>query len=507
MSGKLLKEAFVSNLNGTSLTEISLGLSVPPLCVVGRGLLLIFHHLQHGEPTWSWQYRLLLDFVLLVVPIILSCTLLSNVLFCVPLFFLAVYAITLCAFYIKRNNYVGVSIQEIIRVFLQTEPENDFVPSITIFRVAINILTAVSILAVDFPLFPRRYAKTESYGTGVMDFGVGCYVFANALVSPEARRHCGMLQKKGSPLTKQIVSVWPLLLLGIGRFLSVKAVDYHEHVSEYGVHWNFFFTLAVVRVGASVLLTIIPLHRSWIVAVVLAVLYQITLETTTLKMFILHGTDGKGTREGILNANREGLLSVFGYVAIYMAGMQVGLYVLKKRTVVKDWVKAIFFLLVASFTLFTMFNMLQEYIEHASRRIANLPFVVWVVAQCLFFLSTILFADLVLVFAKLLVNGSTVPCSWNCPKSLYRNKKIDDLDSSSKRKDIKRRTFCLLDAISRNQLLFFLLANVMTGLVNMLLDTIHTNNSLALSVLILYMFCNCIVMYVLHVQNIALKCW
>lgn len=47
--------------------------------------------------------------------------------------------------------------------------------------------TAISILAVDFTVFPRRFCKTETYGTGLMDAGVGLFVVSNALVSPEAR--------------------------------------------------------------------------------------------------------------------------------------------------------------------------------------------------------------------------------------------------------------------------------------------------------------------------------
>lgn len=34
--------------------------------------------------------------------------------------------------------------------------------------------------------------------------------------------------------------------------MATKGAGYQEHVGEYGVHWNFFFTLAAVELMTSV---------------------------------------------------------------------------------------------------------------------------------------------------------------------------------------------------------------------------------------------------------------
>ncbi|XP_074869827.1 glucosaminyl-phosphatidylinositol-acyltransferase PIGW [Carettochelys insculpta] len=504
MSQKLLKEAFISNLNGTSVLEISVGLALAPLCIACRALLLILYYLHNGRPLHSRKYHLLLDFTVLVAPFVLVSTVLSPVLPLLPIIFGAICAGLFYKIYSRRNLCIRTPLKQIVHDFLKTSLESDYIPSITVFRVYVNMLTAINILAVDFPQYPRRYAKTETYGTGAMDFGVGAFIFGNALVCPEVRQKTYRVQSKFSSLGRQLIAVWPLVLLGFGRLISVKSVEYHEHFSEYGVHWNFFFTLAVVRVTASLLLITFPTSKSWIVAIFLAVFYQLILNATQLKMFVLHGSDGKDTRVGFLNANREGLFSLYGYLAIYMASVQVGLYLLKKRTLVKDWIEVICFLLLTAFALFIFLHISQVYVDPVSRRMANLSFCIWMIAQCLAFFTSFLVTDLILVFTKLLVNGSRVPCCWNVMQS--PNTKHNSELTSFKR-EREWQNICIINAVDKNQLVFFLLANVMTGIVNMMIDTIHSDTSFALCILHLYMFTNCLIMYILHAKNIILKCW
>jgi len=32
------------------------------------------------------------------------------------------------------------------------------------------------------------------------------------------------------------------------RFVLLTSIDYHEHVTEWGTHWNFYLTIAVLNV-------------------------------------------------------------------------------------------------------------------------------------------------------------------------------------------------------------------------------------------------------------------
>ncbi|XP_006213375.2 phosphatidylinositol-glycan biosynthesis class W protein isoform X2 [Vicugna pacos] len=502
MSQKQMKEAFVSNHNGTSVLEVTEGLCLPALCILGRGLLIILS--QHLCSSHTWRTPFFIDFAFIIVPVVTTLTIFSSF---VLLEYLAVIIFGAGLFYqiyCRRTCYARMPIKKIHEKFLKVSLESEHIPAISCFRVINSAFTAVAILAVDFPLFPRRFAKTELYGTGAMDFGVGGFVFGTAMVCPEVRRK----YTKGSRfyyLTRSLYSVWPLVFLGMGRLVIIKSIDYQEHLTEYGVHWNFFFTLIFVKLITSLLLIIFPLNKSWIVAISIIILYQLALDFTPLKRLILYGTDGNGTRVGLLNANREGIISTLGYVAIHMAGVQTGSYVLKKRSHIKDWIKAAYHILLTATVLFIFLYIIQVNVEVASRRMANLAFCIWIVASCLILLSSLLLGDIILSFAKFLVKGAAVPCSWKLIHSPATDKKHSE--SLVSEPEGKKPTLCLITAMNRNQLIFFLLSNVTTGLINLSVDTLHSSNLWAFFVLNLYMFTNCLIIYVLHLQDKTIKYW
>lgn len=83
-----------------------------------------------------------------------------------------------------------MSVQKILKKFLKISLESEYISATSYFCVTNSAFTAVAILVVDFPLFPRRFVKTELSGTGTMDFRVGGFVLGTTMDFPEIRRKC-----------------------------------------------------------------------------------------------------------------------------------------------------------------------------------------------------------------------------------------------------------------------------------------------------------------------------
>jgi len=326
---------------------------------------------------------------------------------------------------------------------------------ISSYRVSVVLVTCLCILAVDFKIFPRCYAKVETYGSGIMDLGVGSFLVANALVSRQARNITSMSFRSA------LSSISPLVFLGFARIISTLGVDYQVHVGEYGVHWNFFFTLAAVSILTSIV-RIHPKHCGLVGLLILAG-YQIWLSSGLNEYLI---SDKRSA--DIISQNKEGVYSILGYWGMFLIGVSLGYYLFvdtkskgksRNTQVVKVWV------LAASFWILAI--ILDSYIERVSRRMCNFAYVMLVFGQNFQVLSILTLAGFI---------------------SYEKN-------------------LILEDAFNQNMLGSFLLANILTGLVNLSVDTLSASSLTAFMILSVYTFTLCMVTGLAHFFGVRMKFW
>jgi len=292
--------------------------------------------------------------------------------------------------------------------------------------------------------------------------------------------------------------VLPLFVLGVVRLISVKGTDYPEHESEYGRHWNFFFTMACIPV-LEVLLHNAMVHAPIsLVGYLVVLMHQWALSFASLQDYALNTG-----RLGIISANKEGLVSLSGYLAIHVIGLLTGTILLpvspsefkrakrqlqknidgKKDEQVSSTTKPqyrqndkiaieLFSYAALWWTCLGLSSLLDVRGGGVSRRLANLPYVLWVCAYNTTFILCYLLVDM--VFTSRMLSPHT--------------KNLSPTQASTKRVSTASE---LLDAINTNGLAFFLAANVLTGLINLSVRTMYASDAVSLMILSLYSFAIC----------------
>ncbi|KAF9581694.1 Glucosaminyl phosphatidylinositol (GlcN-PI) nositol acylation protein [Lunasporangiospora selenospora] len=361
---------------------------------------------------------------------------------------------------------------------------------LSVYRAGMMILTCIAILAVDFPIFPRRFSKVEVYGTSLMDLGVGSFVFSSGVVSAR-----GYLKKETMPFVNQMMialrTAIPLLVLGLGRFISTKGVDYQEHVTEYGMHWNFFFTLGFLPIFVTLFRQLAEYVRFSIVGSLIAVVYQWFLTYGGLEDYIQNAP-----RVDLISMNKEGIFSFAGYLAIFLVGIDVGLYVLpndpnffsRKKSSKRKAKRGKLAMILLSLGFLLCMGFLTSYgilRIPVSRQMANLSYFFWVITFNTGYILSFLLAEIAITKDE--------PSAL----AIARAQAKANLSTSSSSKKNQRPTATvqlpplacptLIEAVNRNGLAVFLVANVLTGLVNLSIKTLYTQNYHALAILTGYM--------------------
>ena len=96
--------------------------------------------------------------------------------------------------------------------------------------------------------------------------------------------------------------------------ITLKILNYQEHVSEYGVHWNFFVTLFLVWSSADLFRMIIPNDSIRVsVSILIMCVYQYWLILGSSKEDGLNFVSTyifSTERKDFISANKEGMLSL-----------------------------------------------------------------------------------------------------------------------------------------------------------------------------------------------------
>ncbi|KAL4934377.1 putative GPI anchor biosynthesis protein Gwt1 [Aspergillus undulatus] len=469
---KSRKEAFVSNLTGGSIHEINAVTLVAPASVFLWSVLQsrLSFFMPYGPAA------LITDFLVNVLAILFATTFYSSAPWLLNILLISPAVLILLNSRPRRTTTKAKPPQTAAPQD-GSDASLPIHPFLTIYRAAMMIITCIAILAVDFRVFPRRFAKAENWGTSLMDLGVGSFVFSGGVVSA---RSVLKSRESGSPsktmtqrFTSSIRHSIPLLILGLIRLYSVKNLDYAEHVTEYGVHWNFFFTLGFLPPFVEIfegLATLIPSYE--VLSLAVAVLYQVALESTDLKSYILVSSRGAD----LLSKNREGVFSFLGYLAIFLAGRATGIRIIpsgtsssttaqqaRKRVLISLGVQSLG--CIALFALNSTYFLGYGANIPVSRRLANMPYVLWVAAfnnaQLFLFclIETLFFSP---------VHKASAP---------------------GKNEAAARTAFAtspIMKAFNRGGLAVFLIANLLTGAVNLTVPTLDVNDAQAMIILIGY---------------------
>lgn len=506
-SYKQLKEDFVSNLSGGSVSEINAVVSVAPAALLLWSVLQSRQSFFRDASPLPPLVGLIVDFLLNVCAVLLSITLWSSTpllltgLILAPALF--VYALPPRTQRRRKTPKLppsgGSSSNNNNNAKSKTKDAEggalgvlSLKPFLTQYRGSMMVITCLAILAVDFRIFPRRFAKVETWGTSLMDIGVGSFVFSGGLVAarPVLKEQA---EGKTAPLHQRLLYSMrhslPLLILGVVRTISVKGLDYAEHVTEYGVHWNFFFTLGLLPPFVAIfqsLLKFVPNYA--VLSLLLAIGYQVALEGTGLKAYIL-----LAPRTDLVSKNREGLCSFIGYLAIFLAGQHAGMYMLPRRISPNSTSgpvaqrKALLLRMAAwsgvwAALYYISTNPVRGVGLDVSRRLANLPYVLWVAA----FNSAQLFVDC-------LIDSLFFPSSYSAQ------------DARAEKEAYEAATSRVLRSINRNGLPVFLVANLLTGLVNMTVPTLDVGPTATMGILVGYAAVITTVAVALDAWNISIK--
>ncbi|CCD72984.1 Phosphatidylinositol-glycan biosynthesis class W protein [Caenorhabditis elegans] len=217
--------------------------------------------------------------------------------------------------------------------------------------------------------------------------------------------------------------------------------------------------MAAIRILSS---SILPRCYPLVLSVIFGICHQTMLKSTGLQAWILD--ESANRRENLITANAEGLTSLMGYLTIFYASLAIGEFMAKTSIRIKSWIRRCFQLFALSLILFFIQIAAEKCVDPPCRRVVNATYIF---SQ----LTLMTFATGVCLSIQMF---NTV--AWCSSFPQFSNGE-DPYSVVSP---------CLSDSINRHSLLFFLVSNVLTGLVNLSVDAHRQPPHIAFPILLAY---------------------
>jgi len=184
-------------------------------------------------------------------------------------------------------------------------------------------------------------------------------------------------------------------------------------------------------------------------------------------------------RSSFLNANREGLVSLPGFVGLFLLSIYVNRWMVAKSLLTySEFVRKLRRLFYLVLILWTSF-VISAYEIGISRVTCNLGYVIWMLAIG----STTLCASFGAIDFAI---NSVMP--WDPNPWEDHEKGLLSGEAVVKKRGGSVVPFTISQALNKNGLTFFLVANVLTGMVNIFLRPEDRSHSESVIILLVYMF-------------------
>lgn len=230
---------------------------------------------------------------------------------------------------------------------------------------------------------------------------------------------------------------------------------------------NAFITLGLTKLFGGILTRFLSNENYILISgIAFGIIHEIALQSGLGEYCISE----KVPRHSFVEANREGLVSVTGFVSLYLISVYIGSIVYKNQYLELNQYKNYIFKMSRIIFISFILTFISIYTTKISRRLSNIGYISWIVSLAS---STLAISSIVFDFImQIVIKSNKIPI--------------------------------LFDLINYNGLIFFLISNLLTGFVNIFLDPRSRNIFESIIILLIYMSIPCTLNYFLYKQKIRI---